>query len=310
MATTPNLGITLIEQGQSQKEVTMNEAITILDAALSGGIIDKDLTAPPGSPVAGARYIVAATATGAWAGKENKIAYYFNGGWRFLTPGEGLFVWMNDENLMYVFNGTTWTSTVGAGNMLGVNTTADTTNRLAVRTNAALLTALYAADGGNGDMQIKVNKEGVADIGSFLFQRNFSSRAEFGLLGDDNFTLKTSPDGSTWLDTLKMIAATGRVAFKSIGAGLSAAGTTQGTATVLTKSMSEITTVAANTGVLLPTPEPGELFFVANKGANALRVYPSSGGYINGLAVDTFLSVPVDTRRLFFAVTATQWYSI
>ena len=52
MATTNNLGIPLIEQGQSQKEVTMNEAITILDAVFGGGIIDKDLTAPPGSPTA------------------------------------------------------------------------------------------------------------------------------------------------------------------------------------------------------------------------------------------------------------------
>lgn len=32
MTTTPNLGITLVEQSQSQKEVTINEALTKLDA--------------------------------------------------------------------------------------------------------------------------------------------------------------------------------------------------------------------------------------------------------------------------------------
>lgn len=309
MATTTNLGIPLIEQSQFQKEVTMNEAITILDAAFGGGIIDKDLMAPPVSPSEGERYIVKATATGAWTGHENDIAYYFNGGWRFLTPGEGLFMWMNDENLMYVFTGSAWTSAVGAGNILGVNTSADSTNRFAVRSNAILLTALYAADSGNGDMQVKINKEASGDVASFLFQTGFTGLAEFGLLGDNNFTLKMY-DGSTWNDVLKMIASTGRVAFKSIGTGISAAGANQGAATALTKSFNEVTTVASGTGVRLPTPEPGELFLVANKGANALAVYPASGGTINSLAANAALSVGTDTRRLFFAFTSTQWYSL
>ncbi len=108
MATTPNLGITLLAQSQSQKELTVNEAFTKLDAIYGGGIIDKDLTAPPVSPSAGDRYIVGASATGAWAGKDDSIAYYFNGGWRFITPGEGLFQWVIDENLLYVYQSGTW----------------------------------------------------------------------------------------------------------------------------------------------------------------------------------------------------------
>jgi hypothetical protein len=314
MATTPNLAITLIEQGQSQKEVTMNEAITILDSVIGGGVIDKDLATPPGSPAAGARYIVAAAPTGAWTGKAKHIAYYYNGGWRFINPGEGLMVWVNDEDLLYVYNGTAWTSSIGGSlslATLAVNgATADSNNRLAVRGLAALLTAIYAADGGTGDTQFKINKEAAGDVGSILWQTNFSGRAEFGTLGDDNFTLKTSPDGSTWLDVIKMIAATGCIAFKSIATGLSAAGTNQATATAITKTLSEFTTVAASTGGRLPTPEPGEFFFVANKGANALSVYPATGGTINSLAANAALSMATDTRRLFFAFTATQWYSL
>jgi hypothetical protein len=310
MTTTPNLGISLIEQGQSQKEVTMNEAITILDAVLGGGVIDKDLATPPGSPAAGAKYIVAASPTGAWTGKAKSIAYYYNGGWRFITPGEGLTVWVNDEDLQYVYDGSAWTSSIGAGNMLGINTTADSTNRLALRSAAALLTAIYAANGGSGDFQLKLNKETASDAASILWQTNFSGRAEFGTLGDDNFTLKTSPDGSAWFDVIKMIAATGRIAFKSIATGLSAAGANQAAATAITKTMSEFTTVAASTGGRLPTPEPGEFFFVANKGANALSLYPATGGAINSLATNAAFSMAADTRKLFFAFTATQWYSL
>jgi hypothetical protein len=89
MATTDHLGITLVEQSQSQKEVTVNAALAILDAMLNTGIIDKDLTTPPVSPVSGSLYIVASGATGAWAGKDNQIAW-FNQTWRFIVASEGL----------------------------------------------------------------------------------------------------------------------------------------------------------------------------------------------------------------------------
>ena len=35
---------------------------------------DKDLTAPPGAPSPGARYVVASVASGAWTGHESEIA--------------------------------------------------------------------------------------------------------------------------------------------------------------------------------------------------------------------------------------------
>jgi hypothetical protein len=314
MTTTPNLGITLVEQSQSQKEVTVNQAILTLDAVLGGGVIDKDLATPPVSPAEGDKYIVAGSPTGAWTGHAKHIAFFYNGGWRFINPGEGLFVWVNDEDLLYVYTGSAWSSSVSgslASNMLGINgATADSTNRLAVRTLASLFTAIYAADGGSGDTQLILNKETASDVASFLFQRDFSGRAEFGLIGDDNFGLKTSPDGSAWLDVLKMMAATGRIAFKSIATGLTAAGANQAAATAITKTLSEFTTVASSTGGRLPTPEAGEFFLVANKGANALSVYPATGGAINSLSTNAAISLATDTRRLFFALTSTQWYSL
>ena len=54
MATTTNLGITLLEQSQAQKEVTINQAFSVLDAFATKSVVDKDLATPPSTPVAGA----------------------------------------------------------------------------------------------------------------------------------------------------------------------------------------------------------------------------------------------------------------
>lgn len=108
MATTNHLGITKVEQSQSQKEVTVNQALDVLDAIINTGVIDKDLTAPPGSPSEGDVYIPAATATGAWASKENKLAHYTGGAWQFITPLEGLRMWVKDEGVRYVYQDSQW----------------------------------------------------------------------------------------------------------------------------------------------------------------------------------------------------------
>lgn len=73
-----------------------------------GSVADKDLTAPPGSPSTGDRYIVASPATGLWAGEENSIAEWDGVAWIFDTPVGGWAVWVDDETEIYVFNGSSW----------------------------------------------------------------------------------------------------------------------------------------------------------------------------------------------------------
>ncbi len=107
MTTTTHLGITLVEQSQAQKEVTVNTALTRIDAVLNTGAKDKDLATPPGSPATGDVYIVATSPTGAWSGQAGKIAY-FDQIWRFITPNEGMSLWVNDEDLIYTYNGSSW----------------------------------------------------------------------------------------------------------------------------------------------------------------------------------------------------------
>lgn len=82
---------------------------------------------------------------------------------------------------------------------------ADTTNRLSANTPAVLFNRE------TDDIQVKLNKEAAGDTASFLFQTGFSGRAEIGLVGDDNFQFKTSPDGSAFTTGITISATTAGV---------------------------------------------------------------------------------------------------
>jgi hypothetical protein len=106
MANTSHLAMTLVETAQSQKEVTVNEALTRIDAILNCGAIALTNT-PPGSPLAGNVYILRSAPTGVWNGQANKIAYYTTV-WNFITPLEGMSLWVNNEDCEYFYNGSAW----------------------------------------------------------------------------------------------------------------------------------------------------------------------------------------------------------
>lgn len=204
--TTPRTGVPLLAAAQAQKHVTHNEALLEFDALLCCRILDRTLTAPPASPADGDTYLVAATGTGLWAGQDGKIAYAVDGAWRFYVPFTGLSAYVAAETAMLVYTGAVWVDWASVLNLnnvplLGVNTTADATNKLAVASAAVLFNNV-----GNG-VQAKLNKNAAADTASVLFQTNWSGRAEFGLTGDDDFHVKVSPNGSTWYEGLKIAAA-------------------------------------------------------------------------------------------------------
>ena len=212
--TTPRAGAPLLAAAQAQKHVTHNEALYQLDALLCARFLDRDLSAPPSSPADGDTYLVKSTGTGAWAGQDGKIAYCADGGWRFYAPFAGLVAYVADETALIVFDGTAWTdygSLISVQNIphLGVNTTADSTNKLSVQADAALFSALPTTDGGSGDMRVVLNKQTSANTATLLFQDSFSGRAEIGLAGDDDVHFKVSADGATWTEALKLSAATG-----------------------------------------------------------------------------------------------------
>lgn len=69
-------------------------------------VIQMDLTAPPGGPTAGDRYIVAAVGTGDWAGHDNEIAEWDGAAWLFTVPAEGSSTWVKAEKAYQDFDGT------------------------------------------------------------------------------------------------------------------------------------------------------------------------------------------------------------
>jgi hypothetical protein len=104
---TPRLALPYIATGQAQKEVTHNEALNRLDALVQPVVVNSTTSAPPGSPANGQAWIVAAGASGAWAGKEGQIAAWF-GGWVFLVPEEGWRVHNKDDGATWVYDGSAW----------------------------------------------------------------------------------------------------------------------------------------------------------------------------------------------------------
>ena len=215
MTETAHLGLPFIEGSQAQKHVTHNEALRILDAAIQIGVLETALTAPPASPAEGARYIVAAGATGNWADHDAAIATFEDGAWRFLMPKPGWCAWSAADEAMFVFDGTVWRDLHDLPAMLanvpslGVNATASGPNLLTVHANAALLYAIAAADGGSGDTRLQISKEGAANTASVVFSDHFSGRAEFGLVESDAFKLKVSADGASFVEALAIDQTTG-----------------------------------------------------------------------------------------------------
>lgn len=211
MANTPNISLKLMAQSQTDKYIVFNELARKLDVLFSAATIvaiDRDLTSPPGSPVDGVIYLIASSATGDWSGQDGKIAYYNFNAWEFYTPLEGWILYIKDEDITLAFNGTSWVNFPAAIqniSLLGVNTTADTTNKFAVSSSATLFNHI-----GNGHQQ-KINKNAEGDSASQLFQVNFSGRAEYGLLGNNNFTVKTSSNGSTFVESLVALTSNGSV---------------------------------------------------------------------------------------------------
>ncbi|MGL4728649.1 MAG: DUF2793 domain-containing protein [Bosea sp. (in: a-proteobacteria)] len=227
MTDTPNLSLPLIAAAQAQKHVTHNEALALIDAMVQLCVLSRTQTAPPSSPVEGARYLVPAGATGGFSGKATQIALFDGGGWRFLPPKAGWQAYVDDEDVVLVWNGTAWVAlgqAIGGIDQLaalGIGTASDPVNRLALRAQGALMTAQRIAASGTGDIRLTLEKEAAARTGSLLFQSNYSGRAEMGLMGDNDFRVKVSADGATWRDALLVNGASGQVSFPNGVSGLS-----------------------------------------------------------------------------------------
>lgn len=202
----PLLGLPYLLPSQAQKHVTHNEALALLDAVVQLVVAASDLATPPVSPVDGDRYIVAPGGTSAWQGHDGHIAVWRDSGWHFAQPLAGWQAHDLGSGNTLRFDGSGWVvPPLDLANLdgVGIGTGWDSTNRLAVSATASLL----SHDGAGH--QLKINKASTADTASLLFQTGWSGRAEMGTAGNDRFAIKTSADGTAWVEALSFDGASG-----------------------------------------------------------------------------------------------------
>ena len=222
--TSPILSLPYLQPSQAQKHVTHNEALQTLDVLVQTVVADRDQSTPPTTPTAGGSHIVAPGGTGAWAGHDDDIATWDGSNWFFVTPQTGWQAQVNAESQTVTWDGSTWgiqSPLLQNLDAVGINTTADATNRLAVSAAATLLSHEGAGH------QLKINKSTDTDTTSLLFQTGWSGRAEMGTTGSDDFAIKVSDDGTSWATALLIAAATGRV---TLPEGAEITGSVTGTA--------------------------------------------------------------------------------
>jgi hypothetical protein len=116
----------------------------------------------------------------------------------------------------------------------------------------------------------------------------------------------------TWAAPVAAAAAADTVANN-----ITAAGTTQATAFVLSSQFNIITTCVVGAGVALPVVTAATAPFVAgghclvrNSSTAALLVYPANGATVNSQAVNTPITVAINSTAYFEAGTTTQWFSV
>jgi uncharacterized protein DUF2793 len=106
--TSARFQLPLLVPGQAQKEMFHNEALTAIDSLLHASVEGDAAADPPPAPEPGQSWIVAAAATGAWAGRSGSVATWTAGGWRFALPVEGMLIWNKASSLWVRRAGSGW----------------------------------------------------------------------------------------------------------------------------------------------------------------------------------------------------------
>src|SRR5690606_4113457 len=110
MTTTPLLEFPHILPSQAQKHVTHNESLEKLDVLVQTVALARVAAPPPGAGE-GECWVVEG-GSGSFLGHDGQIARFRDGGWDFQAARAGWRVWLEDEALLVVWNGSAWTPAV------------------------------------------------------------------------------------------------------------------------------------------------------------------------------------------------------
>lgn len=108
MSSTPRLSLPLVQPGQAQKHVTVNESLVLIDGLIQLRLASVATETPPEPVTDGVCHGVPDAATGAWAGQGGTVAIGTGGGWVFAVPQAGWRAWIVDEGREGRFDGAGW----------------------------------------------------------------------------------------------------------------------------------------------------------------------------------------------------------
>lgn len=95
--------------GESGWNTENDSNLKLIDATIFLSVLSATTTAEPGSPSAGDRYIIPASATGTnWAGQDGKLAVYDGTDWAFYTAKEGWRGRAEDTGQPWVYTSAAW----------------------------------------------------------------------------------------------------------------------------------------------------------------------------------------------------------
>lgn len=190
--TSPRLLLPWLQAAQAQKHVTHNEALRRLDGLVNLTVEDRSRSAPPANPVEGAAYLVAAGASGVWAGWSGDIALWSDGAWLRLPARPGWRVWVLAEEVMLIRLSAGWVTLDAAMGLLVRGGSTDLAEgALGSTTRAAVIEASVAGLSGSGVTTGLTIPAGALVIG-------VSARVTTAITGATGFALGTAAEPSAF----------------------------------------------------------------------------------------------------------------
>ena len=122
MVETSQFSLPLLSSGQAQKTVTVNEALSVLDAVAQLRFVSASLSSPPAVAADGDAFALPVGVSGAWFGHDGDIAISANGSWRFVTPKLGWHAFNLETGSTQLFDGTAWLDSTLAASTSGTAT--------------------------------------------------------------------------------------------------------------------------------------------------------------------------------------------
>jgi hypothetical protein len=97
---------------------------------------------------------------------------------------------------------------------------------------------------------------------------------------------------------------------RSVANNITAVGSTQATAAVLTNTDIAVVQFGPGAGVALPASAVGAEVVIINNSGGAINVYPPSGATIDWLAANAAYSLGDKSKLTFVCTSASQWFSL